>query len=336
MVRRLGVLTQVRVISVLLLVGCAVVATAAAAGAVTLSGTITYSGNMGTVSAAHPILMELHNDPNFDHQNSKVSATTVTSSPGTFTLNAPSSGNYYLAFVLDVNGDGQPSVGEPYQIYKNQSTFPAAPISVPQTGVMLSFNDSFLLSGIAGTVRYDGTLGQVSAAQPLVVAMFSDANLTQLEGARTVTVNGGGYTFINVNGGTFYLLAFLDRHDDMQLDPDDPFEIFDGKAAAPGTAVPAAPNQTAINFEFGDENVGGEATPTPMPAVTPTPTAALCTGDCNGDQQVTVNELLILVNIVLGNAPASACPLGVPDGRGVNVSFIIETVNNILNGCPAM
>jgi hypothetical protein len=33
-----------------------------------------------------------------------------------------------------------------------------------------------------------------------------------------------------------------------------------------------------------------------------------CTGDCNGDGIVTVDEIIKAVNIVLGNAPFSSCP----------------------------
>jgi hypothetical protein len=35
--------------------------------------------------------------------------------------------------------------------------------------------------------------------------------------------------------------------------------------------------------------------------------AALCTGDCNGDDEVTANELITIVNIAPGNTNVSAC-----------------------------
>lgn len=60
----------------------------------------------------------------------------------------------------------------------------------------------------------------------------------------------------------------------------------------------------------------------------------LCTtGDCSGNFQVTVDELLTLVNIALGNAQPSACPHGIPSGAEVNITVIIQAVNNALNGC---
>ena len=56
-------------------------------------------------------------------------------------------------------------------------------------------------------------------------------------------------------------------------------------------------------------------------------------GDCNSDGQVTIDELITLVNIALGNAQPSACPHGVPSGAEVNVALIIQAVNNALTGC---
>lgn len=70
------------------------------------------------------------------------------------------------------------------------------------------------------------------------------------------------------------------------------------------------------------------------PTVTPTAGIIRCLGDCGGDSQVTINELLTLVNIALGTAQAQACPHGIPSGSEVNVTLIIQAVNNALNGCP--
>jgi hypothetical protein len=64
--------------------------------------------------------------------------------------------------------------------------------------------------------------------------------------------------------------------------------------------------------------------------------AAACVGDCSGDGEVTVNELITMVNIALGNSPVSACPVGDANGDGeITVNEIISGVNNALNGCPA-
>jgi hypothetical protein len=60
-----------------------------------------------------------------------------------------------------------------------------------------------------------------------------------------------------------------------------------------------------------------------------------CAGDCNGNGQVTVDELLLGVNIALENLPLSACPTFDQDATGaVEVYELIAAVSNALNGCP--
>jgi CSLREA domain-containing protein len=77
------------------------------------------------------------------------------------------------------------------------------------------------------------------------------------------------------------------------------------------------------------------ATPTPPPTAAQSPTAPAvhCVGDCDDSGEVTVNELITLVNITLGNTTDAACPNGIPSGAEVNITLIIKAVNNALNGC---
>jgi hypothetical protein len=75
-------------------------------------------------------------------------------------------------------------------------------------------------------------------------------------------------------------------------------------------------------------------TPTPTPMETPTPTPAPCVGNCNGDDMVTVDEVIMLVNIALGSAQPVDCPSGMPAGESVDVTVVIQAVNNALRGCP--
>ena len=59
-----------------------------------------------------------------------------------------------------------------------------------------------------------------------------------------------------------------------------------------------------------------------------------CTGDCNGDGEVVISELIRGVTIALGNNPVSNCPAFDRSGDGeVVVSEIIAAVNAALNGC---
>jgi hypothetical protein len=60
-----------------------------------------------------------------------------------------------------------------------------------------------------------------------------------------------------------------------------------------------------------------------------------CTGDCNGNNAVVVNELIIGVNIALGNQPISACPSFDRSGNdAVEVNELVQGVNASLSGCP--
>ena len=60
-----------------------------------------------------------------------------------------------------------------------------------------------------------------------------------------------------------------------------------------------------------------------------------CVGDCNGDGQVSINELVLGVNIALGSLPADACPAFDPNGNdAVAINELIAGVGNALNGCP--
>ena len=62
--------------------------------------------------------------------------------------------------------------------------------------------------------------------------------------------------------------------------------------------------------------------------------ASECAGDCNGSQDVAINELLTLVNIALGNAAVPACIAGDADRDGmVAISELITAVNSALDGC---
>lgn len=66
-----------------------------------------------------------------------------------------------------------------------------------------------------------------------------------------------------------------------------------------------------------------------------TPAAAACVGDCNGDGQVTVDELIVGVNIALGEASVEQCAAFDANGDGqVTVDEIVGAVSVALDGCP--
>jgi len=78
------------------------------------------------------------------------------------------------------------------------------------------------------------------------------------------------------------------------------------------------------------------ATSTPAASSTPVPTEAplACVGDCDGDGQLSVSELVRGVNIALGNLAVDVCPAFDPDDDGaVMISELVAAVNAALRGC---
>jgi len=61
----------------------------------------------------------------------------------------------------------------------------------------------------------------------------------------------------------------------------------------------------------------GTLPPNPTPTATVVPTPSMCAGDCNGDGQVLVSELITGVTLPLGNPnPPRTCPAFDFDGSG--------------------
>lgn len=94
-------------------------------------------------------------------------------------------------------------------------------------------------------------------------------------------------------------------------------------SAATATVTPPTPPATP------------SATATPPPGATATATPALCTGDCNGDGSVMINELIIGVRIALGQSAVGECPALANAENVVDIVQLIRAVNNTLNACAA-
>lgn len=92
--------------------------------------------------------------------------------------------------------------------------------------------------------------------------------------------------------------------------------------------VTASPSSTATGVST--------TTPTPSPSASATVTAgASCVGDCSGDGLVTVDEVVTMVNVALGNTPVESCLAADASGDGqVTVDEILTAVTRALNGCP--
>lgn len=57
-----------------------------------------------------------------------------------------------------------------------------------------------------------------------------------------------------------------------------------------------------------------------------------CAGDCDADAEVVVNELIVLVNIALGNSQISSCVWGLCGSATVDISCLVGAVNHALGG----
>ncbi len=77
--------------------------------------------------------------------------------------------------------------------------------------------------------------------------------------------------------------------------------------------------------------------PRSTPTATPISGTPACYGDCNGDGRVTVDEILILINIALGDLPTDTCPAlsgdCCPPLSGIVCNCAIVAASNALHGC---
>ncbi len=121
--------------------------------------------------------------------------------------------------------------------------------------------------------------------------------------------------------------------------PPSPSPSRTSSATAIATPATLPPTATATAAPSASE------TPPPSPPPTASATAAqtaeatskppTCTGDCDGDGTVTIDELIRGVGIALGTAPTSDCP-AFANGDGVlDIAQLVRGVGNALAGCPA-
>ncbi len=85
-----------------------------------------------------------------------------------------------------------------------------------------------------------------------------------------------------------------------------------------------------------DSTPGNVPTPSPTTPVSPTPTPLRlgCPGDCNGNSEITIDELLRGVAIALGEQSAATCRNVDRDGDGaVSIAELLRAVGTALDGC---
>lgn len=106
--------------------------------------------------------------------------------------------------------------------------------------------------------------------------------------------------------------------------------------------APAPRNNAGMTGTLGQCPSAAEPTPTAtLPAAEPTATATglpldQCPGDCDGDGQVVINELVLGVGVALGAQPLSACDaFDTNASGGVEINELVAGVRAALDGCPA-
>lgn len=76
--------------------------------------------------------------------------------------------------------------------------------------------------------------------------------------------------------------------------------------------------------------------PSPTPTRSATATPAPCSGDCDGNGAITVNELVRGVSMALSLMPTDACPSFDADGSTtVSIDELVQAVNGLLKGCSS-
>ena len=153
------------------------------------------------------------------------------------------------------------------------------------------------------------------------------------------STNGGG-NWSAVNTGLTYSWVRA-----LAIDPTAPTTLYAGTTGGVFKSTKGGNDWSAVNTGLTNTNVTAlaidPATPTTLYAGTfaggvfAIELLGPCTGDCSGENIVTVDELLTMVNIALGKAAATACEAGdVNDDGRITVDEIVAAVNNALNGCP--
>jgi hypothetical protein len=69
--------------------------------------------------------------------------------------------------------------------------------------------------------------------------------------------------------------------------------------------------------------------------IQPVAAQSVCAGDCGRNNEVTVDEILALVNIALGSGDVATCTAGDRNTDGeITVDEIVAALQNALDGCP--
>jgi YVTN family beta-propeller protein len=175
----------------------------------------------------------------------------------------------------------------------------------------------------------DGATAFVANVMPSVPGTVSVIDRASGNPGEPITVGNGPVALaLSSDGGTLYVANLSD----------DMISVID-VATREVDAIPGG--DSPFDLSVHPCPPGTVDTPTPEPTATaepsPTPTTGIaCTGDCGGNGVVDINELILGVNIVLGNREVTACPVFDRNGDGVVViADLIAAVGIAQTMCPA-
>ncbi len=210
---------------------------------------------------------------------------------------------------------------------------PRAPVIVvsgtgePGAAAGLTTTTSLTVGGCSGYPPLDGPDGELCTDDDPPLARAKSVSQVVVTGTATARVlNANGLDGNNVGpfaaAGTPFTCTAL-RHGDA----------VGACLASTFTALGQPTTGDIVMTTLLCAQPGSVVTPTPTPTAPPAPA---CVGDCTGDGQVTVNELVVMVNIGLEQMAVRTCPAGDANhDDAITVNEIVAGVSNALNGCSA-
>lgn len=120
---------------------------------------------------------------------------------------------------------------------------------------------------------------------------------------------------------------------------------------SPSVTATATTSLTATTTRTSSPTPSVTSTPTPTPSASPsatrtstatasptltateTPITPMCIGDCNADREVTIDELIVAVNVALGDAVTRCPPADGNHDLEVTIDELISAVGRALDGC---
>jgi hypothetical protein len=218
--------------------------------------------------------------------------------------------------------------------YSNDAGLSWRTLATDVTDNELTVNTAFIPGGAAALVQVSATDGVNTGAA--ISASFSVARKDP-----TIAITGVEENAVVEGGTVLNLLAeYIDP--DEEMIPESSFVWRSDQAGVLGTGshleLPAtrlAPGPHQLTLTVPGKQGPPISTRVRILRVPQLSELRPCIGDCNTDGEVTVDELLIGVNIALGNQLVTRCPSFDVDGdSAVTVDEILRAVINVLNGCP--